>query len=78
MSRAARPTDVCARRGLRRVEYTQNRNRHWRCVGALIYYEKVRRFFTIAEINKKKLKVANVQSLSGTGPGVQNGRIFVR
>ena len=27
----ARPTDVCARRGLRRVEYTQNRHRHWRC-----------------------------------------------
>ena len=29
----ARPTDVCARRGLRRVEYTQKRNRHWRCAG---------------------------------------------
>ena len=27
----ARPTDVCARRGLRHVEYTQNRHRHWRC-----------------------------------------------
>ena len=27
----ARPTDVCARRGLRRVEYTQNHHRHWRC-----------------------------------------------
>lgn len=27
----ARPTDVCARRGLRRVEYTQNRHWHWRC-----------------------------------------------
>ena len=27
----APPTDVCARRGLRRVEYTQNRHRRWRC-----------------------------------------------
>ena len=27
----ARPTDVCARRGLRHVEYTQNRHRHWHC-----------------------------------------------
>ena len=29
----ARPTDVCARHGLRRVEYTQNRHRYWRCAG---------------------------------------------
>jgi hypothetical protein len=27
----ARPSDVCARRGLRRVDYTQNHHRHWRC-----------------------------------------------
>jgi len=27
----ARPTDVCAPRGLRRVAYTQNNHRHWRC-----------------------------------------------
>ena len=30
---SARPTDVCARRGLRRVEYTRNHHRHWRCAG---------------------------------------------
>jgi hypothetical protein len=29
----ARPTDVCARHGLRRVDYTQNRHRYWRCAG---------------------------------------------
>ena len=29
----ARPTDVCARHGLRRVEYTQNHHRYWRCAG---------------------------------------------
>ena len=29
----ARPNDVCARHGLRRVEYTQNRHRYWRCAG---------------------------------------------
>ena len=29
----ARPSDVCARHGLRRVEYTQNRHRYWRCAG---------------------------------------------
>jgi hypothetical protein len=28
---ASRPSDVCARHGLRRVEYTQNRHRYWRC-----------------------------------------------
>jgi hypothetical protein len=28
-----RPTDVCARRGLRRVEYTHNHHQHWRCAG---------------------------------------------
>jgi len=27
----ARPSDVCARRGLRRVGYTQNHHRYWRC-----------------------------------------------
>jgi hypothetical protein len=27
----ARPPDVCGRRGLRRVGYTQNHHRHWRC-----------------------------------------------
>ena len=30
---SARPTDVCARRGLRRVEYMHNGHRHWRCAG---------------------------------------------
>ena len=29
----ARPTDVCARHGLRRVDYTQNHHRYWRCAG---------------------------------------------
>jgi hypothetical protein len=29
----ARSSDVCARHGLRRVEYTQNRHRYWRCAG---------------------------------------------
>jgi hypothetical protein len=29
----ARPSDVCARHGLRRVDYTQNRHRYWRCAG---------------------------------------------
>ena len=28
-----RPSDVCARQGLRRVTYTQNHHRYWRCVG---------------------------------------------
>jgi hypothetical protein len=28
---ATRPSDVCARHGLRRVDYTQNRHRYWRC-----------------------------------------------
>jgi hypothetical protein len=27
----AQPSDVCARRGLRRVYYTQNHHRYWRC-----------------------------------------------
>jgi hypothetical protein len=27
----ARPSDVCARHGLRRVDYTQNHHRYWRC-----------------------------------------------
>jgi len=27
----ARPSDVCARNGLRRIEYTQNHHRYWRC-----------------------------------------------
>jgi hypothetical protein len=29
----AQPTDVCARHGLRRVYYTQNNHRYWRCAG---------------------------------------------
>ena len=29
----ARPTDVCARHGQRRVYYTQNHHRYWRCAG---------------------------------------------
>jgi len=29
----AQPTDVCARHGLRRVYYTQNNRRYWRCAG---------------------------------------------
>ena len=29
----AQPSDVCVRRGLRRVYYTQNNHRYWRCVG---------------------------------------------
>ena len=29
----AHPTDVCARHGLRRVYYTQNNRRYWRCAG---------------------------------------------
>src|SRR5262249_12395084 len=29
----ARPSDVCARHGLRRVYYTQNNHRYWRCAG---------------------------------------------
>ena len=28
-----RPPDVCARQGLRRVTYMQNRHRYWRCSG---------------------------------------------
>ena len=28
-----RPPDVCARQGLRRVTYMQNRHRYWRCAG---------------------------------------------
>jgi hypothetical protein len=28
----ARRADVCARQGMRRVDYTQNRHRYWRCV----------------------------------------------
>ena len=28
-----RPSDVCARQGLRRVNYTQNHHRYWRCAG---------------------------------------------
>ena len=28
-----RPSDVCARQGLRRVTYTQNHHRYWRCAG---------------------------------------------
>src|SRR5262249_49610537 len=28
----ARPSDVCARNGLRRIEYTQNNHRYWRCL----------------------------------------------
>jgi hypothetical protein len=28
----ARRSDVCARHGKRRVDYTQNRHRYWRCV----------------------------------------------
>src|SRR5262249_8486552 len=27
-----RPSDVCARNGLRRIEYTQNHHRYWRCL----------------------------------------------
>jgi hypothetical protein len=27
----AQPSDVCARHGLRRVDYTQNHHRYWRC-----------------------------------------------
>jgi hypothetical protein len=27
----SRPSDACARRGLRRVGYTQNHHRYWRC-----------------------------------------------
>jgi hypothetical protein len=27
----ASPSDVCARHGLRRVDYTKNHHRHWRC-----------------------------------------------
>jgi hypothetical protein len=27
----ARASDVCTRHGLRRIEYTQNRHRYWRC-----------------------------------------------
>jgi hypothetical protein len=29
----AQPSDVCVRRGLRRVYYTQNNHRYWRCAG---------------------------------------------
>jgi len=29
----ARPSDVCTRQGLRRVTYTQNHHRYWRCAG---------------------------------------------
>jgi len=29
----ARPLDVCARHGLHRVHYTENRHRYWRCSG---------------------------------------------
>jgi len=28
----ALPSDVCARNGLRRIEYTQNHHRYWRCL----------------------------------------------
>ena len=30
---STQPTDVCARHGLRRVYYTQNNHRYWRCAG---------------------------------------------
>ncbi len=29
----ARPSDACTRQGLRRVNYTQNHHRYWRCAG---------------------------------------------
>ena len=29
----ARPSDICARHGLHRVNYTQNHHRYWRCAG---------------------------------------------
>lgn len=29
----AQPSDACARRGLRRIYYTQNHHRYWRCAG---------------------------------------------
>jgi hypothetical protein len=29
----SRPSDACARQGLRRVNYTQNHHRYWRCAG---------------------------------------------
>jgi hypothetical protein len=29
----AQPSDACARRGLRRIYYTQNNHRYWRCAG---------------------------------------------
>ena len=29
----ARSSDVCVRHGLRRVDYTQNHHRYWRCAG---------------------------------------------
>jgi hypothetical protein len=29
----AQPSDVCARQGLRRIYYTQNNHRYWRCAG---------------------------------------------
>jgi hypothetical protein len=28
-----RPSDACARQGLRRINYTQNHHRYWRCAG---------------------------------------------
>ena len=28
----ARPSDICARNGLYRIEYTQSRHRYWRCL----------------------------------------------
>jgi hypothetical protein len=29
---SAQPSDVCARNGLRRIEYTRNHHRYWRCL----------------------------------------------
>ena len=29
----ARPSDICSRHGLRRINYTQDHHRYWRCAG---------------------------------------------
>ena len=57
-----RPSDVCARNGLRRIEYTQNHHRYWRCLHRQHVFSDRR---TVSE--SKSVRVGN-QAPSGNRP----------
>ena len=58
----ARPSDICARNGLYRIEYTQNRHRYWRCL------HRQRHFSERRTILDSKTTRASNQASSGNEP----------